>query len=180
MVRQFVLSFFVFVVVLIALPSSLLATHNRAGEISIEQVGDCVSSLTVKATIVTYSKASSFQADRDSLEICWGDGQCEYVYRINGPISGGYHKGERLENDTKKNIYVAFHTFPALGTYNVSMTDPNRNGGILNVNFSSKNNRKIEKSISAVHMDYFYDKLSEIILEIFDNSKPFIENSDLI
>ena len=59
MVRQFVLSFFVFVVVLIALPSSLLATHNRAGEISIEQVGDCVSSLTVKATIVTYSKASS-------------------------------------------------------------------------------------------------------------------------
>ena len=135
MVRQFVLSFFVFVVVLIALPSSLLATHNRAGEISIEQVGDCVSSLTVKATIVTYSKASSFQADRDSLEICWGDGQCEYVYRINGPISGGYHKGERLENDTKKNIYVAFHTFPALGTYNVSMTDPNRNGGILNVNF---------------------------------------------
>jgi len=115
-----------------------LATHNRAGEISIEQVGDCTNSLTVKATIITYTKASSFQADRDTLTICWGDGTCERVERQNGPIlssEGPYPQGEILENDIKKNIYVAFHTFPARGTYKISMTDPNRNGGILNVNF---------------------------------------------
>lgn len=109
------------------------ATHNRAGEISIEQVGDCTQSLTVKATIVTYTKASSRPADRDTLTICWGDGTCERVPRANGP--GNPPKGEVLENDTKKNIYIAFHTFPARGTYVISMNDPNRNGGILNVNF---------------------------------------------
>ena len=64
------------------------ATHNRAGEISIEQVGDCTQSLTVRATIVTYSKASSFMADRDTLTICWGDGTCQRIDRQNGPIIG--------------------------------------------------------------------------------------------
>lgn len=114
------------------------ATHNRAGEISIEQVGDCSNSLTVRATIITYSKASSFQADRDTLTICWGDGSCSRIDRQNGPIFGAegpFPQGERLENDTKRNIYIATHTYPARGTYSVSMTDPNRNGGILNVNF---------------------------------------------
>ena len=127
----------------------LHATHNRAGEISIEQVGDCVNSLTIKATIVTYTKASSIQADRDSLEICWGDGRCETVFRLNGPIVGGFPQGERLENDTKKNIYIAFHTFPARGTYAISMTDPNRNGGILNVNFP--NSESVRFHIQTVY-----------------------------
>ena len=108
----------------------LFGTHNRAGEINIIQVGDCTESLTVQATIVTYTKASSIPADRDSLTICWGDGTCETVRRSNG-IRG---EGEFLENDTKKNLYIAIHTYSARGTYRVSMTDPNRNGGILNVN----------------------------------------------
>lgn len=120
-----------FAFLMLALPAS--ATHNRAGEISIKQVGDCATSLRVQATIVTYTKTSSTQADRDTLTICWGDGTCEQVARINGP--GSPAKGEPLENDTKKNIYIAFHTYPARGTYVISMTDPNRNGGILNVNF---------------------------------------------
>lgn len=109
------------------------ATHNRAGEISIEQVGDCTESLTIKATIVTYTKASSRPADRDTLNICWGDDNCERVARANGP--GTPPQGELLENDTKRNEYIAFHTYPARGTYKISMNDPNRNGGILNVNF---------------------------------------------
>ncbi|GJM33816.1 MAG: hypothetical protein DHS20C18_28170 [Saprospiraceae bacterium] len=110
----------------------LQATHNRAGEISVEQEGDCTTSLTVKATIVTYTKASSRPADRDTLTICWGDGICERVARVNG--IGSPPQGEPLENDTKKNIYCGFHTYTARGTYVISMTDPNRNGGIINVN----------------------------------------------
>ncbi|MBV6425883.1 MAG: hypothetical protein KIPDCIKN_00369 [Haliscomenobacter sp.] len=126
--------FLPFVLLGFLLPATTVrATHNRAGEISIEQVGDCASSLRIKATITTYTKASSTQADRDTLTICWGDGRCEQVARANGP--GIPRKGELLENDTKKNIYIAFHTYPARGTYVVSMADPNRNGGILNVNF---------------------------------------------
>lgn len=113
--------------------SYLAATHNRAGEISVEQVGDCTESLTVRATIVTYTKASSRPADRDSLTICWGDGNCETVVRVNGP--GFPPRGELLENDTKRNLYIAIHTYAARGTYPISMTDPNRNADILNVNF---------------------------------------------
>jgi gliding motility-associated-like protein len=130
--------------------TALMATHNRAGEISIEQVGNCVSSLRVKATIVTYTKASSFMVDRDSLDICWGDGsKCIRVARINGPVLGGQAKGELLENDTRKNIYEAFHTYPSRGTYIISMNDPNRNGGIINVNFP--NSEQIRFHLQTVY-----------------------------
>ncbi|KAA3638582.1 MAG: gliding motility-associated C-terminal domain-containing protein [Bacteroidetes bacterium] len=112
---------------------NLLATHNRAGDIAVEVVGDCTSSLTVKATITTYTKASSFSVDRDTLELCWGDGSCIMVGRINGP--GSPPQGELLENDTKKNIYIGYHTYTARGQYTISMLDPNRNAGILNVNY---------------------------------------------
>ena len=43
----------------------LWATHNRAGEITYVQTGD----LTIRATVTTYTKASSIAADRDSVEI---------------------------------------------------------------------------------------------------------------
>ncbi len=118
----------------------LLATHNRAGEITVRQVGDCVNSLTVEATITTYTKASSRPADRDTLTICWGDGFCERVPRSNGP--GNPPQGVVLENDTKRNLYIARHTYPARGSYVISMTDPNRNGDILNVNFPSSDQVK--------------------------------------
>lgn len=124
---------FLFVLFLVLfLSPAAWATHNRAGQISIKQVGDCTQSLTIEATIITYTKASSRPADRDTLTICWGDGTCQRVLRANGP--GNPPSGEILENDTKFNIYVAQHTYGARGTYVVSMTDPNRNGGILNVN----------------------------------------------
>lgn len=101
----------------------LNATHNRAGEITYEQTG----ARTIKATILTYTKTSAAQTDRDSLEICWGDGTCEMVLRVN-------EDGEFIENDFTVNAYTGTHTYAALGTYKVSMSDPNRNGSILNVN----------------------------------------------
>lgn len=125
-----------FITVLIVFKTSFIyATHNRAGEIVIEQIGDC-NNLTIKATVTTYTKASSTQADRDSLVICWGDGTCEVIARINGSPGppNGVPQGQYIGNDTKKNLYVAYHTYPGRATYVISMTDPNRNGGILNVN----------------------------------------------
>ena len=105
------------------LTSDLWATHNRAGEITIRQTGD----LTVEVTVTTYTKTSSTQADRDSVKVFWGDGSAEYVFRING-------EGTPLDNNRKLNYYVASHTYPGRATYTISMMDPNRNGGILNVN----------------------------------------------
>lgn len=100
-----------------------MATHNRAGEITVLQTGD----LTLEVTVTTYTKASSTQADRDSVKVFWGDGSSEFVYRVNG-------EGTPLSNDRKVNYYVASHTYPGRATYTISMMDPNRNGGILNVN----------------------------------------------
>ena len=86
--------------------SVLYATHNRAGEITIEQIGDC-NDLTVRATITTYTRESSFNADRDSLTIQWGDGTFEVIGRGNGPGNNG----ESLGNDIKKNICPLTPTF---------------------------------------------------------------------
>ncbi len=101
----------------------LFATHNRAGEIIYTQMD----SYTIEAQIITYTKTSSAAADRDSLQICWGDGLCEYIDRSNGD-------GEILPHDQKRNIYTGQHTYAEFGNYILSMTDPNRNHGILNVN----------------------------------------------
>ena len=105
------------------LPAFAWATHNRAGEITIKQTGD----LTIEVTVTTYTKTSSTQADRDSVRVYWGDGSFEFVYRTNG-------EGTPLPNNRKLNYYVASHTYPGRATYTISMMDPNRNGGILNVN----------------------------------------------
>ncbi|HHS95051.1 MAG TPA: gliding motility-associated C-terminal domain-containing protein, partial [Phaeodactylibacter sp.] len=102
---------------------TLMATHNRAGEITYRQIGP----LTIEATITTYTKTSSTQADRDTLTLCWGDGTCDQVARLNG-------NGQELANDVKRNLYVAIHTYPSQGHFTMSMNDPNRNQGICNVN----------------------------------------------
>jgi gliding motility-associated-like protein len=99
------------------------ATHNRAGEIHIQQIGP----LTIRATIITWTKTSSASVDRDSLEICWGDGTCQMIARTNG-------NGVPLPNDVKYNTYVWEHTYAGQATYTISMTDLNRIAGIINVN----------------------------------------------
>jgi gliding motility-associated-like protein len=112
-------------------PLALLATHNRAGEIHIEQIGP----LTVRATIITWTKTSSVNVDRDTLDINWGDGVIQAVRRVN---NGG--EGQPLANNVKYNLYVAEHTYAGPATYRISMTDQNRNGGIVNVNPPSSEN----------------------------------------
>lgn len=129
-IRTFIIGF------LALLASDVAATHNRAGEITYVQVPN--EPFTIIATITTYTKASSDTADRDSLEICWGDGNCEWVLRENG--AGNPPQGELLPNDTKRNLYIAKHLYPGPGHYIISMQDPNRNGQILNVNPPNSDN----------------------------------------
>lgn len=99
------------------------ATHNRAGEITYEHLGG----LTFRATITTYTVPES-PADRPWLPLSWGDGTIDTVYRVNG---GG--NGEPIAPGIKKNIYTATHTYPSASTYILSMEDPNRNAGIVNI-----------------------------------------------
>jgi gliding motility-associated-like protein len=110
--------------ILIALAFQASATHNRAGEITYVQTGP----LTITMTVTTYTKTSSLSADRDSIEIFWGDGTSEFVQRSNG-------KGIPLGNDVKLNTYVKEHAYPGRATYTIGFADPNRVANILNVNY---------------------------------------------
>ncbi len=131
------------IVITFFLSQSAFATHNRAGEIVYTQ--DPNVDFRIVATITTYTRTSSVPADRDSLEICWGDGTCEFVLRSNGP--GSPPNGEQLPNDIKLNFYTADHLYPGPGHYVMGMLDRNRNEGIINVN--PPNSEQIEFFIST-------------------------------
>ena len=118
-----------FLLAILSLGRDAFATHNRAGEITYEQIDE----LTIRATITTYTRTSSFAADRDSLELSWGDGTSTTITRANG-------SGTELPNDIKVNFYIAEHTYPPRGTFKLSMMDPNRIAGILNIDFPNSVN----------------------------------------
>ncbi len=115
-----------------------LASHNRAGEITYRQLAS--PNFTIEATVTTYTKASSETADRDSIDIIWGDGSITKVIRNNGPMENGVGLGELLPNDTRYNTYVAIHTYPGAGHYTIGFTDPNRNADICNLNGATPDN----------------------------------------
>jgi gliding motility-associated-like protein len=158
---------------------SVNATHNRAGEITYVS-NYATNFLAITATITTYTKESSVPADRDSLEICWGWNDndvlvCEWVQRSND-------NGEPLGNDIKKNLYIVSHTFPGIGHYVISMTDPNRNGGILNVNFPNSDNVPFHIETTATIFDPQFNGFNNspvLFQPPIDNAcvgQPFIHN----
>lgn len=111
---------------LFSLSLKVFATHNRAGEITYKHLGG----LSYEITIVTYTDIGpDVSADRPELELFWGDGTSSVLPRNNG--SGNF--GENIGNETKKNLYTGTHTYPGPGNYRVSMEDPNRNEGVINV-----------------------------------------------
>ncbi len=114
---------FPFIIFLISFPGILMATHNRAGEITYQQV----TQFYYKATITTYTKTSS-PADRPELTLYWGDGDSSVLARssiqdnFGGPGS-----------DIRRNTYEGFHTYPGPSLYKMYFEDPNRNGGVINI-----------------------------------------------
>lgn len=98
---------------------TLSATHQRAGEISYVSI----SGLTYEFTIITYTYTPS-PADRPSLNIDWGDGSTSEVART---------QKINLGNDISKNVYISQHTFSTSGMFHVTLEDPNRNAGIVNI-----------------------------------------------
>lgn len=100
------------------------ATHNRAGEITYEHV----SNLTYEITITTCTR-SSVIADRQWLKIDWGD-------VIPGATLDSLER-ESIQfvpgMDAQINIYKGTHTYNGPGIYVLSMEDPNRNEGVVNI-----------------------------------------------
>ncbi len=136
---------YIFTIVLFSL--ALNASHNRAGEITYIQIDD----LTIIATITTYTKSSSVQADKDSILLDWGDGTMDFVLRTNNNGNG-----QELENNVKFNTYIMEHTYPARSTYTMCMIDPNRVANIQNLNFPNSSNLRfsIQTTFTLVNTQF--------------------------
>lgn len=103
---------------------SSFATHMRAGEITYKWI----EGLKYEITIVTYTYTPSL-ADRPDYEVSWGDGTTSIIPRIE-KIS--------VPNavDISRNTYVGLHTYSGPDTYIISLEDPNRNEGVVNIPYS--------------------------------------------
>lgn len=99
------------------------ATHNRSGEITYRHI----QGYTYEFTITTCTKTSS-EADRNELEVFWGDGTRDTIPRVDTEFFTNF--------DAQKNIYRFEHTYAGPSVYTISMEDPNRNGGVLNISSS--------------------------------------------
>jgi gliding motility-associated-like protein len=110
---------FLAIITLLIFQLNLMATHERAGEITYKHI----SGLTYEVRIITYTYSPS-PADRPELEIKWGDGTSDILPRIDildlTPV-------------IRRNIYVGTHTYAGNGTFKISLEDPNRNYGIVNI-----------------------------------------------
>ena len=121
-----------------------MATHNRAGEITYEHVGG----YTYRIRITTYTKQSAL-ADRNSLKLRWGDegpnvteADLDSLFRTNQVFNVGI--------DVKRNEYVGLHTYSGPGTFVISVEDPNRNAGVLNINNGDPGTPEAEKTSTSV------------------------------
>ena len=97
------------------------ATHQRAAEITYEWKGGNAYEFTL--TCYTYSPSAA-GLQRDSLLVMWGDGFGDYVPRL---------VYQNLGDDYTLNVYRMIHNYSSPGSYVVSMEDPDRNYGVVNV-----------------------------------------------
>ena len=132
------------IVMLLLFAFASQATHNRAGEITYEHVGG----FTYRVRITTYTKQSAI-ADRNSLKIRWGDegpnvteSQLDSLFRTNQILNVGV--------DVKRNEYTGLHTYSGPGTFTISVEDPNRNAGVLNINNGDPGTPEAEKTSTSV------------------------------
>lgn len=111
--------FFVAFLVLLALP--VWATHQRAAEITYEWKGGNAYEFTLTCYTYTPSPAG---VQRDSLLVLWGDGFGDYVPRV---------VYQELGDEYTLNVYRMIHNYSSSGSYVISMEDPDRNYGVVNV-----------------------------------------------
>lgn len=112
-----------FLVWLVAGPFLAEATHNRSGTIRYVHLYGT----TYQFTVTTCTKSSS-EADRPELEIKWGDGSLDTIPRTNIDLITPY--------DVQINTYIGTHTYTGPSSYIISVEDPNRNAGVVNINNS--------------------------------------------
>lgn len=117
------------------------ATHNRAGEIT--YCVDPNNPLKFHFTVTTYTDPDSDNADRCDIEIQYRslsgtNAVIDTILRVNNDTAADCdcdhgNCGVLVSTTVKKNIYTTTHTFSGAGTFIISVNDPNRNDGNLNI-----------------------------------------------
>lgn len=136
------------------------ATHNRAGEIIYRHHGD--STPTYSITVITYTEAGSL-ADRDSLEVkIWACGNSQ-------EIASFYIRRDSIRffaGNIQQNYYTrdAF-TFPGPQCYRITMRDPNRIDGIINISGSVNVPFYIEDTLFILDPQFYGYNSSPVLLE---------------
>lgn len=110
-----------FVAILLVLTAlQAWATHQRAAEITYVWKGGNA----YEFTLTCYYTSSSAGVQRDSLLMIWGDGFADYAPRV---------VYQNIGDDCYLSVYRKVHDFSSSGTYVISMEDPDRNYGVVNV-----------------------------------------------
>ncbi|RLD63790.1 MAG: hypothetical protein DRI84_09250 [Bacteroidetes bacterium] len=100
-----------------------MATHQRAAEITYKHL----TGLSYEFTITMYTLTSSVADDaRPFMPIFWGDNSGDELKRI-------YFEPIPDVDNMTLNIYKGQHTFPGPGSYRITVEDPNRNSGVINI-----------------------------------------------
>ena len=115
----------IFCFLFLLIPVFVWGSHNRGGEITYIHLGG----LTYEFTITTCTDLGSVTGtDRPELF-------------LDFDLGTAFAQRDTLLRDSqlpfslnhKKNIYIGIHTFTSTGSHRITMEDPNRNAGILNI-----------------------------------------------
>lgn len=124
---------YLLLVIYLGFLSNANATHNRAGEITYKWLYG----YTYQIKVTTYTNIfGSNLADRCEDTVYFGDGTRAVVFRSNGGsslCSPPAKDGVAINSKIKLNEYVTTHTYSGPGNYKISMEDPNRNAGVINI-----------------------------------------------
>ncbi len=111
----------IFLIFMLFVLTKVFATHQRAAEITYRWLGGFTYEFTI--TMYTYTPSPA-DDDRVFLPIKLGDNTIDDIPRITF---------RALPDNYTLNIYRMNHTFPAGGNYTISVEDPNRNFGVVNI-----------------------------------------------
>ncbi|MCE7068355.1 gliding motility-associated C-terminal domain-containing protein [Dyadobacter sp. CY326] len=138
------------------------ATHFRAGEITARRI----SSLTYEVRLSAY-----FDVGPNGIEAAKAASSINFYFGSEGP-----RNVKRIEstvrdigNNTTFNEYVTTFTFPAAGTYEISVEMENRNANTLNLNDGLQTDR----------INFFVHTILEINTAIGPNQTPVLLNAPI-
>jgi hypothetical protein len=121
---------FLLLLTLALLPLITLGTHLRAGYIQVKRLNS--TNGTCEISIVVYTATGShveIGGDVDVSYLYFGDGQKVFVPEIQSVV--------RYDLDAIGAIsearFVTVHAYPSFDIYRLSYSEPNRNGGVLNM-----------------------------------------------